>query len=171
MKVLVAIKDERDCQIIGEMIKRLTFSEEVEFVLLHTIPELPHTAKGAVIPELIAKTCSESRLQALEVLRPLAAQLNERTRVHLVVSEGKPVEEIISMANRWQVELIVLGSGECMRRGISFLYPCSVSLAVVSLAPCAVLVARERDDRICVDQSDKTRSALVNNLEICCVIQ
>lgn len=59
------------------------------------------------------------------------------------VAAGRPTDEIVKAARKWQADLIVIGSHG--RTGVQRALLGSVAEAVTRHAPCPVLVVREKD--------------------------
>ena len=112
-----------------------------ELVLLHVLtpplayagPDIP----GALWGELQRK----NRAAAREELRRLAAQVRgPNVRVHAVLAEGVPFDQILRVARRLRCDLIVLATHG--RTGLSHMLLGSVAENVVRRATCPVLTVR-----------------------------
>ncbi len=112
-----------------------------ELVLLHVLtppvayagPEIP----GALWGELQQK----NRVAAREELRRLAAQVKRpKVRVHTVLAEGVPFDQILKVAKRLRCDLIVVATHG--RTGLAHVVMGSVAENVVRRATCPVLTVR-----------------------------
>jgi nucleotide-binding universal stress UspA family protein len=68
--------------------------------------------------------------------------LNVGVKVEAYLRVGYPFDEIVQMANRFDVDLIIIGSHGCI--GITRLLVGRTAERVVERAPCPVLVVKER---------------------------
>jgi nucleotide-binding universal stress UspA family protein len=119
----------------------LAADSAAELVLLHVLtppvayagPEIP----GALWGELQQK----NRVAAREELRRLAAQVKRpKVRVHTVLAEGVPFDQILKVAKRLRCDLIVVATHG--RTGLAHVVMGSVAENVVRRATCPVLTVR-----------------------------
>ena len=112
-----------------------------ELVLLHVLtppiayagPEIP----GALWGELQQK----NRAAAREELRRLAAQVKgPKARIHTLLAEGVPFDQILRVAKRLRCDLIVIATHG--RTGLAHVVMGSVAENVVRRATCPVLTVR-----------------------------
>jgi nucleotide-binding universal stress UspA family protein len=89
-------------------------------------------------PEVQANAQSEAR-QALERLVPKKATGGER-QVEMVVGHGRPIDEIVRIAEEHAADLIVVGTQG--HSAIAHLLLGSVAERIVRHAPCSVLLVR-----------------------------
>jgi nucleotide-binding universal stress UspA family protein len=141
MKVLVAIEDTNDAKVKAKSLRECFAPDKTELVLLHVSNSLDFAGAPAVMSsytnavEVMAKEGQAAMGPALDQLRA------DGYRVHVEVAGGDTVETILSVAEKWKVDMIVVGSrgGGQMRQ---FLLG-SVAYAVVRKAPCSLMVLRE----------------------------
>jgi nucleotide-binding universal stress UspA family protein len=89
---------------------------------------------------------SAAEQQAKENLETLLRQLqNKGTKVEAYLQTGYPFEQIIEVASRLKVDLIVIGSHS--HTGLMHLLLGSTAERVVQHAPCPVLVVKERHEQ------------------------
>jgi len=124
-------------------------ASEVKVVTAFQVPLIPTPEVWAVSNEYLPSLEGLAREQARTVVdvatARLASALDQSVRVTGAVLEGPPRDAILDEADRWQADLIVMGShGYGAWRG--FLLG-SVSRAVVSQARCSVEVVHYRKDR------------------------
>ncbi|HEY7677871.1 MAG TPA: universal stress protein [Candidatus Methylomirabilis sp.] len=112
-----------------------------ELVLLHVLtppvayagPEIP----GALWGELQQK----NRVAAREEIRRLASQVKRpKVRVHTVLAEGVPFDQILKVAKRLRCDLTVVATHG--RTGLAHVVMGSVAENVVRRATCPVLTVR-----------------------------
>jgi nucleotide-binding universal stress UspA family protein len=89
-------------------------------------------------PEVQAEAESEAR-RALEALVPDEAKKN-RDRVELAVGHGRPIDEVVRIAEEHDIELIIVGTQG--HSAIAHLLLGSVAERIVRHAPCSVLLVR-----------------------------
>lgn len=112
-----------------------------ELVLLHVLTP-PLTYAGPEIPgALWGELQQKNRAAAREELRRLAAQVEgPRVRVHTLLAEGVPFDQILRVAKRLRCDLIVLATHG--RTGLGHVLMGSVAENVVRRAHCPVLTVR-----------------------------
>lgn len=146
MKILLAVDDESFGAAIAEFTTHHQWPVGSEFRIVNVMPPIVAYTSLAAVPDLLQDLRAESRKTGAAVIRKVALRMRDvfhNSNVEEFVVEGHPAEEILSMAKQWQADLILIGSHG--RRGISRLLLGSVSMAVVSHAPCSVLVIRLSD--------------------------
>jgi nucleotide-binding universal stress UspA family protein len=141
MKILVAIENANDAKVKAKGVKEYFSPEKSELVLLHIANELDFAGSPAVMSsytnavEVMAKEGQSAMGPAVEELQAAGY------RVQMEVAQGDTIETILSMAEKWKADMIVVGSrgGGQMRQ---FLLG-SVAYAVVRKATCSLMVLRE----------------------------
>lgn len=160
MKVLLAVDDESFGTAIVDFTTHHQWTLGTEFKVVNVIAPIIAYTTFAAVPDLMQDLRKESRKAGDALVRKIAIQMRDvlhDSNVEEVVVEGHPAEEILAMAKQWQADLILIGSHG--RRGISRLFLGSVSMAVVSHAPCSVLVIRLSG----AEESDNTSKANTAN--------
>jgi len=115
----------------------------VELIFLHILPQSSKmsTDEKKIIEDLDRKEI-EIEFEKIEEICKEKGLTNFRT----LAAKGKPPEQIVKMAQREGVDMIVMGSGRLHDRSTKgriqkFVYG-SVTERVIHKAPCSVLVAR-----------------------------
>ncbi len=144
MKILWSVDFSRDSKAALRFFSGIDFPKGSEGLLLHVITkneELKKLAHTSDFTEQLSQIRKNTIKRVLRNLQKLADQFLPANLSHTVlIKEGNPGEEILSVLKKEQVDLTVLGT-----RGLSgikrFLLG-SVSDWVLQEAPCPVLVAR-----------------------------
>ncbi len=145
MKILVAVDGSpSSCAAVAEVARR-PWPENTQVRLLTADPPTPSTLLPSASPttfDEIVRTQRRAALEhlekALEVLAKDAPQLSVTT----ALVEGFPKDVIVSEAEHWDADLVVLGSqghGPIRRFFIG-----SVSLYVAQRVPCSVEIVRPK---------------------------
>lgn len=150
MKVLLAV-DGSPCSeaAVNEVASRpWPTGSQVKIVTAYELPPPAPTPYAWAVPveyfdemEKAAQTGAHAVLDA--AADKLAASLNQSVQVTKEILSGSPRSAIIEEADRWEADLIVMGS-----HGYDVLHRFllgSVSQAVVSHAKCSVEVVRDRE--------------------------
>jgi len=112
-----------------------------ELVLLHVLTP-PVAYAGPEIPgALWGELQQRNRAAAREEIRKIAAELKDaKIRVHTVLADGVPFDQILRVAKRLRCDLIVIATHG--RTGLSHVLMGSVAENVIRRAPCPVLTVR-----------------------------
>jgi nucleotide-binding universal stress UspA family protein len=144
MKVLLALDDSEFSRGALRAVLTRFRRENTELRLIHVIePVFSYISDdtGILLLPSVAKEEAKRRKRALAVLRSATRVLREGGfKVGDVLDEGDPKQAILSHAEKWKPDLIVVGSHG--RTGLGRFLLGSVSEAVVRHANCSVLVAR-----------------------------
>jgi nucleotide-binding universal stress UspA family protein len=160
MKVLLAVDDEDFGEAIAEFAMHHAWPAATEFRVANVIPSLLAYTSMSAVPELIHDLREESRKKGAALVRKIALKLRDvlhSSHIEETVVEGHPADEILSMAKEWSADLILVGSHG--RRGLNRLIMGSISMAVVSHAPCSVLVVRLAPASCLVEKSHKQQKS------------
>ena len=112
-----------------------------ELVLLHVLPSLAAYAVPELVGALSVSLQRKARAAAEGQLRRLEQQVKgPNFRVHTVLTEGVPFDQILRAAKRLRCDLIVLATHG--RTGLAHAIMGSVAENVVRRAPCPVLTVR-----------------------------
>lgn len=133
--VLVALDCSDLSERVIETLDTLKIQPETKIILSHVIPSLGNDSDVAV--ERPHQT-QESLYQTAE--RQLQAYQAQLPNSELEIVSGDATEEIIRLANIYQVDLIVIGTRGL--KGFKRIIEGSVSSQVVADAPCSVLVVK-----------------------------
>ncbi|MBD2003126.1 MULTISPECIES: universal stress protein [Cyanophyceae] len=135
--ILVALDGSELSERVIESLKELQIQPATKIILSHVIPSSESEVEIAVDRP---QTCSEDLpyRQIEKQLQSYQVDLNCDSELEIVT--GDPAEEIIRLANIYQVDLIVIGSRGLT--GLKRILEGSVSSQVVTDAPCSVLVVK-----------------------------
>jgi nucleotide-binding universal stress UspA family protein len=112
-----------------------------ELVLIHVLPLPTAYATPDVSGALSVTLQRETRVAAQRELRRLKKQVKEpNIRMHTVLTEGVPFDQILRAAKRLRCDLIVLATHG--RTGLAHAIMGSVAENVIRRAPCPVLTVR-----------------------------
>jgi len=144
MKVLIAIEDKKFGKTIIDFVLKNKWNSNTKFKILHVIEpyELDQELDITYLP-FLDETKEQTRKTAKCLVDNIAVRLKNRlvtSSVESVVLEGHAKEQLLDVAEKWKADLICLGTHG--RKGLSRFLLGSVSQAVVSHAPCAVLVVK-----------------------------
>jgi nucleotide-binding universal stress UspA family protein len=167
MKILWSVDFSRDSKAAIRFLSGIEFPKGSEGLLLHVITKTEELKKFAHTSDLtneLGKIRAKVNERVHRNLRKLADQfLPTKLARTILVKEGSPGEEILSVLKKEQVDLAVLGTRGMT--GIKRFLLGSVSDWVVQEAPCPVLVARgsgrrgDRGMRIVVATDGSSESA------------
>jgi len=112
-----------------------------ELVLLHVLPSLAAYAVPDLSGALSVSLQRKTRAAAQRQLRRLETQVKvPNFRLHTLLTEGVPFDQILRAAKRLRCDLIVLATHG--RTGLAHAIMGSVAENVVRRAPCPVLTVR-----------------------------
>jgi nucleotide-binding universal stress UspA family protein len=112
-----------------------------ELVLLHVLPSLAAYAVPELAGALSVSLQQKARAAAQRQLRRRETQVKgPNFRLHTLLTEGVPFDEILRAAKRLRCDLIVLATHG--RTGLSHAIMGSVAENVIRRAPCPVLTVR-----------------------------
>ncbi len=120
-------------------------SNRAELYLAHVLtPVVPMAGDGYVSPQVYADIEAAARGDAEKRIASLANRARKRgaPRVHTLLLDGVPHEQIARAAKSRRADLVVIGTHG--RTGLAKLFLGSVAGRVVSAAPCPVLTVRGR---------------------------
>ncbi|MCC7529367.1 MAG: universal stress protein [Candidatus Melainabacteria bacterium] len=141
MKVLIAVEDEQFLGELSSFMAAYPWPAESEFHVLHVCLPVKVGSFMSVLPGPLLENISKERLKAGELLvdqvKNVIDSVQNSAEIKVEVVEGLPKEEILDRAVSLKASLIVMGSH---RRSVSDLMIGNVTQAVVSNAPCCVLV-------------------------------
>lgn len=143
MKILVAVEDETFGEYIAQFLAAHEWPEGSEFRLFHVLEPIMVPPLSGYPSELVHSVNEERRRAAKSLLLTLGTQLTTRFP-HMSVKEelidGYPKEVILKLAEQWPADMIVMGSHG--RHGIGKFLLGSVSMSVLSAAPCSLMVVK-----------------------------
>lgn len=144
MRVLIAI-DESDCtEDILNFLRKQTWLDKAEFVILHVVQPLLVGSYMSVLPSpILAELVKEARTRGRSLVEGFAQKLREtrsEANVREMLREGFIADEITYYSKEWQADLIVIGSHS--KPAIEKQILGSICLKVSCTAPCPVLIVR-----------------------------
>lgn len=141
MKVLVAVEDEQFLGELSSFMAAYPWPSECEFHILHVVVPVKIGSFMSVLPSPLLENISKERQKAGELIvdqvKNAIDSVQNSSKITVEVTEGLPKEEILDRAVKLKASLIVMGSH---KRSVSDLMVGNVTQAVVSNAPCCVLV-------------------------------
>lgn len=143
MKILIAIEDEKFGQAMADFITEHQWPEDTEIRLLHAMEPIYLGEVSGYPTALIASIHEERKRAAKSLLLNIGTQIAKKLPAMPIVEEvqeGSPKHLIVQTAKDWQADLIVMGSHG--RSGIGQFLLGSVSMSVLSAAPCSVMVVK-----------------------------
>lgn len=135
--ILVALDDSELSEPVVQTLDGLQLSTETKIIFVHVLPTHQDVAhEAADRPQTLSSELpyqqAEKQLQAYQSTLPYASERE--------IVSGDPAEEIVRLANIYQVDLIILGSRGLT--GVKRILQGSVSGQVVVEASCSVLVVK-----------------------------
>lgn len=140
--VLIAIDDDYFAALIGDFVCKHHWSAETTFRVLTVLPWLPSEKETRVSPDM-QKMVEETKSNRKTLVDEFGKRLNAsypKAKIEHEILQGNAAEIILETAESWPADLIIVGSHG--RKGMSLFLLGSVSNAVVSHAPCSVVVIR-----------------------------
>ncbi len=122
---------------------RLAGGHGAELVVLHVLPSAALFAAPEVSGAVWVRLEKENRAVGMAELRRVTRQVQAKgpkLRVHSVLAQGVPFEQILRVAKRVRCDLIVLATHG--RTGLKHMVMGSVAENVVRRAPCPVVTVR-----------------------------
>ena len=119
---------------------------EARLVVLHVVPQTaPYDPEAATFAQPIVANPVLCQLVRQDLARFVAESTSPGTPVELVVREGEPWREILSVARELAADLIVMGTHG--RGGFKYLLMGSVAQEVLSRASCPVVTVSHDEAR------------------------
>jgi nucleotide-binding universal stress UspA family protein len=146
MRVLVAIEDKRFGKAIVDYLIAYQWQAGTIIRILHVVEpsvvgdQVTAVYGNGVENEIVRERLSEGSELLQKIREQLQATFGAAIPIEVNVLKGHPQHKILDIAEEWHSDMIVLGSHG--RQGFSRFVLGSVSLAVVSHAPCTVTVVR-----------------------------
>lgn len=144
MKVVVGIEDQIFGNAIVEFIGTQKWAPGTEFRLLYVVDTV---GTGEVVGELCCPTAvsliEEQKKFGQELLMELDLKLLHGVpdaQTEQKVAYGRPKEKLLDEVEEWKADLLIVGSHG--RTGFSRFLLGSVSMALLSAAPCSVLIVK-----------------------------
>jgi nucleotide-binding universal stress UspA family protein len=144
MKVVVGIEDKVFGEAIIEFIGTQKWAPGTEFRLVHVIDNQP---TGEIVGELCCpdavKLVDAEKQAAQELLMNLDLELLKHVtdaQSEQKILSGRPKDILLDEIEQWPADLLIVGSHG--RHGFSRFLLGSVSMALLSQAPCSVLIVK-----------------------------
>lgn len=144
MKVLIAIDEPNFAKAIAEFVNTHKWDVDTDFEVLSVIEPLKIGSVMAVLPgpvldEMLEKRKEETAQVVENFVRSISRTV-PRTKIRKQIIEGFPTDEIMKEVTREKPEMLIVGSHG--KHGIERIILGSVSMFLVSHAPCSVVVIR-----------------------------
>lgn len=144
MKILIAVDEHTFGDALADFVVKHEWPPESKFKVVHVIEpiNLNHTADIGYLT-FLESVAEESMKIGRALTRHVGLKIRDAFKTLNVteeVVEGHPVDTILNVAQNWEADYIVLGSHG--RHGLKRLVLGSVSTAVMSNAPCSVMIVR-----------------------------
>ncbi len=144
MKILIAVEDKQYTNAIAQFVcTHGTWPGEPEFRIINVVEPLYMGAITGYSNEILLSYAQERQRAGLSLVLSIGTQLKQQypcAKVQEEVLEGHPKEVIVDTAKSWNADLIIVGSHG--RSGISQFLLGSVSMSVLSVAPCSVMIVK-----------------------------
>jgi nucleotide-binding universal stress UspA family protein len=144
MKILVAVEDKMFGDALVDFISHHMWADDTQFKIVHVVePVFIGNLASAYSAELLTNLIDEKEKLGKELVGYVSQAVKKacpNNTIEEVVIHGLPKEEILNTANEWPADLIIMGSHG--RTGIDKFLMGSVSMAVLSHAPCSTCVVR-----------------------------
>ncbi len=141
MKILLAVDGSRCSQAVLDEAARRPWPANSELqVVIADLPADRGYFRGAP-SSVFDEVSRQQRSVAVKVLADAVAQLEATgLTVHSKLLEGNPKETILDEIERWQPDLVMVGSHG--HSAVKRLWLGSVSLAIATYSPCSVEIVR-----------------------------
>lgn len=144
MRILIAVEDKVYTEAIAQFLRdQQRWNEDVEFRIIHVIEPLHPSAFRAYSEEFLKNYKEERERAGRALLLSIDTSLRQQypaAQIGTEVLEGHPKEVIVATGKDWNADLIVVGSHG--RTGLTQFFLGSVSMSVLSAAPCAVMIVK-----------------------------
>jgi Universal stress protein UspA and related nucleotide-binding proteins len=144
MKVLIAINETSYADAIADFVTTHHWEPDTEFTLMTVVEPLKVGSMMAVLPgPILDETVAKQKENAERVLAAFVQSISQTVseeRIKRIILEGFPSDEIMKEVLVSKSNMLVVGSHG--RHGIERIVLGSVSLFLVSHAPCSVVVIR-----------------------------
>lgn len=157
MKVLIAVEDKKFTDAISEfLVQHQKWSADTQFKIIHVVEPLYMGSipgySNDVLNSFMEERLSAGRSLTLSIGTDLRTKYPKAQIIEEVL-KGRPKEVIVETARTWQADLIVVGSHG--RSGISSFLLGSVSMSVLSAAPCSVMIVKLSPEQLKDTQKEK----------------
>jgi nucleotide-binding universal stress UspA family protein len=144
MRVLIAVEDKVFGEAIAEFVGAHKWEAGSKFKVIHVAnAEELYQTSDSFCCEAARDMVEERDRRARSLVKGIAAQITTKLGGAEVIDDiiyGKPKEIILDEADNWKADVVVMGSHG--RTGFSRFLLGSVSLSVLSQAPCSVMIVK-----------------------------
>lgn len=147
MKVLIAIDEASFANAIAEFVNTHKWDEGTDFKVLSVVEPLKvgnlmAVLPGPVLDEMLEKRKDDAARLVEDFVRTISRSV-PKTKIQKQVIEGFAADEIMKEVTRERPEMLIVGSHG--RHGLDRIILGSVSMFLVSHAPCSVVVIKPID--------------------------
>ncbi|RTL38134.1 MAG: universal stress protein [Candidatus Melainabacteria bacterium] len=144
MKVLIGVDSLAFNKVTASFINSHNWKPRTTFRVVHVIePALVHETDVSFLP-LLNELVESEKKASHELVQDLAQQIKvshlDSPQIITEVIEGHAGDRLIQIAQEWPADLLLVGSHG--RKGLTRFAMGSVSSAIVSIAPCSVIVLK-----------------------------
>lgn len=144
MKILVAVEDKVFGEAIADFVASHDWEEGINIKILHVLEPIHVPAFHGYPTELMASLNEERARAAKSLTMTVGTMIQQKlpsAHVEEIIEEGSPKNRIVQLAEDWPADLIIVGSHG--RTGIGRFLLGSVSLSVLSAAPCSIAIVKQ----------------------------
>ncbi|HIA51496.1 MAG TPA: universal stress protein [Candidatus Melainabacteria bacterium] len=146
MKVLISIDESEYAAAIAQFVVDHQWDKDTEFTVMSVVEPLKVGNVMAVLPGPILDEMMEKRQenaqQVVEDTVRCISKIVSRDKIRKQIIEGSPTEEIMKEITISKPDMLLIGSHG--RHGLDRIILGSVSLFLVSHAPCSVIVIKPK---------------------------
>lgn len=144
MKVLISVDESDFAKAISEFVVSHQWDEDAEFTIISVVEPLKvgnimAVLPGPILDEMMVQKQQNAEKVVEDTLRDIC-KVVPKANVRKVIVEGSPTEEIMKAVTIGKPDMLLIGSHG--RHGIDRIILGSVSLFLVSHAPCSVIVIK-----------------------------
>lgn len=144
MKILIAVEDKEFGDAIANFVcNHPRWKDQVEFKVIHALEPLYMGPITGYPVDVLDSYEEERRRAGKSLVMAVGTRIRQSypsAEISEEVVDGQPKVQIIDTAKEWNADLIVLGSHG--RTGIGRFLLGSVSMSVLSAAPCSVMIVK-----------------------------
>lgn len=157
MKVLIAVEDKYYGEAIAQFLCHYQkWGSDAEFRIIHVVEPLYLGGISGYPNEVLNSYVEERHRAGNNLVTNIGTKIKAAyasAKITEDVLDGHPKEVIIETAGDWSADVIVVGSHG--RSGISRFLLGSVSMSVLSAAPCSVLIVKVPPEQMKAQELDK----------------
>ena len=144
MKILIAVEDKQCAEAITAfMCGNRNWNDKVEFRVMHVVEPLYIGAISGYQHDVLTSFIEERQRAGRSLVLSVGTELRQHypsAEIQEDVVDGHAKQVLIETAKTWPADLIVVGSHG--RSGLSQFLLGSVSMSVLSAAPCSVMAVK-----------------------------